>query len=90
MTTLVSLISTGNIAIPILVLTIFEAAALLVYRRATARGPGIKAFLPNLLAGDFLLLAWLANTTHQPWPLTAAALLAALASHATDMALRWA
>lgn len=87
---LVNLLTTGNIAIPILVLTMFEAAALLLYRHATSRGPSIKSFLPNLLAGDFLLLAWLANTTHQAWSLTAVALLAALVSHATDMALRWA
>lgn len=87
---LASLLATGNIAIPILALTLLEAGALLFYKRATTRGPSLKAFLPNLLAGDFLLLAWLASATHQPWPLTAAALLAALASHATDMALRWA
>ncbi len=90
MTALITLITSGTIAIPILLLTIFEAAALLVYHRSTNKGLRVKAFLPNLLAGDFLLLAWLTSATHQPWLITAACLAAAFAAHLTDIALRWA
>jgi hypothetical protein len=89
MSALAALVSGGTIAIPILLLTVFEATALLLYRRATSRGPGIKAFLPNLLAGVFLLLAWLTSATHQPWPVTALCLAAAFAAHLTDIWLRW-
>jgi hypothetical protein len=89
MITLTTALANGTITIPILALTIFEAAALLIYHRVTANGPRLKAFLPNLLAGDFLLLAWLTSATHLPWPLTAASLAAAFAAHLTDLSLRW-
>jgi len=89
MTMLATALINGTIAIPILVLTVFEAAALLIYHRLTTNGPAIKAFLPNLLAGDFLLLAWLTSATHQPWFLTGASLAAAFAAHITDLAWRW-
>jgi hypothetical protein len=90
MNMLTTLLGNGTITIPILVLTIFEAGALLIYHRLTTKGPRLQAFLPNLLAGDFLLLAWLASATHQPWPLPAASLAAAFAAHLTDISLRWA
>jgi hypothetical protein len=89
MSALITLITSGTIAIPILLLTIFEAAALLVYHRRTGNGPDWRTLLPNILAGDFLLLAWLTSATHQPWQITAAALAAAFAAHLTDLAWRW-
>jgi hypothetical protein len=89
MNALATLITNGTIAIPILILTLFEALALFLCRRAAARGPGLKAMLPNLLAGDFLLLAWLSGASHQSWRLTAICLLAAFAAHLTDLARRW-
>jgi predicted small integral membrane protein len=89
MNALTTALANGTITILILALTIFEAAGLLIYHRLTANGPRLKAFLPNLLAGDFLLLAWLTSATHQPWPLTAASLAAAFAAHLTDLSLRW-
>jgi len=82
-------IATGHAAALILVLTFFEALALLFYYRRTGRGLMPATFLPNMLAGDFLLLAWLATAQAAPWPYAAAALLAALVCHATDIALRW-
>jgi hypothetical protein len=81
------LIASGHIAGWILLLTAFEAAALILYHRATGRGTAIGAFMPNLLAGDFLLLAWLCSS--QNWLLSAASLLAAFICHLTDLFRRW-
>jgi hypothetical protein len=85
-----ALINSGAIAADILALTLFEFLALLLLRRLGISRLRALDILPNILAGDFLLLAWLTTLRHTPWPLTAAALLGALASHATDLARRWA
>jgi len=82
------LIGSGGIAILIILLTFFEAAGLFWLRRS-GRGVAVRAFLPNLLAGDFLLLAWALSAFGYGWHLSACALLAALLSHLTDLALRW-
>jgi hypothetical protein len=58
-------------------------------RRAGRTQLGLRQVLPNVLAGDFLLLAWLSNMRGAVWGVTAACLLGALVSHVTDMALRW-
>lgn len=84
-----SLISSGTIAILIVILTVFEAAGLIYHRRRTGRGIALKSFLPNLLAGDFLLLAWALSAFGYGWTFSATALLAALLSHLADLALRW-
>jgi hypothetical protein len=73
----------------VLLLTVFEAAGLVVFYRLTGRGIMVAGFLPNMLAGDFLLLAWIASTRGEAWPWSAAALLVALSCHVTDLALRW-
>jgi len=82
-------IATGHAAALIVVLTVFEAAGLVVYHRRTGRGLMPAGFLPNMLAGDFLLLAWIASAHGAAWPYAAAALLGALACHGTDLVLRW-
>jgi hypothetical protein len=82
-------IATGRAAELILVLTLFEALALVVYHRRTGSGLMPDQFLPNMLAGDFLLLAWIASAHAAPWPYAAAALLAALLCHMMDVVLRW-
>lgn len=84
-----SWIATGHAAAFIVVLTLFEAVGLAVYHRQTGRGLMPAGFLPNMLAGDFLLLAWIASAHAAPWPYAAAALLAALLCHGTDILLRW-
>jgi hypothetical protein len=84
-----ALLSSGQITIPILLLTVVEAAGLLALHRFSGRGVAPRDFLPNLLAGDFLLLAWLANADHAAWPWIGAACFAALAAHVTDLARRW-
>jgi len=82
-------IESGQIAELVLLLTVLEAVGLLVFYRLTGRGIMVAGFLPNMLAGDFLLLAWIASARGEAWPWSAAALLAALSCHVTDLALRW-
>jgi hypothetical protein len=82
-------IASGRIAEFVLLLTVFEAVALIVFYRFTGRGIMLAGFLPNMLAGDFLLLAWIASARGEAWPWSAAALLAALTCHMTDLAFRW-
>jgi hypothetical protein len=82
-------IATGHAAELIVLLTGFEAVALVIYHRRTGRGLMPAGFLPNMLAGDFLLLAWIATAHTAPWPYAASALLAALLCHGTDLLLRW-
>jgi len=82
-----SLLASGNITLPILLLTFLEAAGLYALHRR-GRGIGPAAFLPSLLAGDFLLLAWLADAHQWDWRWIAVFLLGALMSHLTDMARR--
>lgn len=84
-----SLVSSGDIVVPILILTMFEAAGLLLLYQVTKHGVAWRDFLPNLLAGDFLLTAWWFNAKHDAWPLTAAALLLSLVCHLSDLARRW-
>ena len=84
-----SLVSSGGIVVPILILTMFEAAGLVLLYQVTKHGVAWRDFLPNLLAGDFLLTAWWFNEKHDAWPLTAAALLLSLVCHLSDLARRW-
>lgn len=84
-----ALLTSGWIAAIILVLTIGEIAALVWYRKATGRGLAVMDFLPNILAGDFLLLAWLLDAQGATWPWIGLALLGSLVSHLTDMIRRW-
>ena len=73
----------------VIAFTLVEGIALLVYRRATGRGVGAAALLPNLAAGLFLLLALSAALHAQPWPWIAAALSGAGLAHALDLRARW-
>jgi hypothetical protein len=73
----------------ILLLTVFEAAGLIVYYRRTGGGVTVARFLPNMLAGDFLLVAWIVSGRGGAWPWGGVGLLAALLCHMTDLALRW-
>jgi hypothetical protein len=82
-----SLIETGHIGYAIIALTLFEVVALATYHRSTGNGPTLAESLPNILAGDFILLAWALSRGH--WTLSALALLGALLSHSTDMLRRW-
>ena len=78
------LISSANIALFIAALTIIEIVLIAWLLR---RFVSITDMLPNILAGDFLLLAWYFGTRN--WRVAAVALLGALAAHVVDMAGRW-
>ncbi|MDE8345373.1 MAG: hypothetical protein POH28_04235 [Acidocella sp.] len=78
------LITSGNIAIVIMVLTILEMLVLLALKASF--GWRVVDFLPNILAGDFLLLAWWLSGLQ--WQLSALALLGALMAHVVDMCRR--
>jgi hypothetical protein len=82
-----SLITDGHIGYVIIALTLLEIAGLAAYRRSTGNGPALAAILPNILAGDFILLAWPLSATHWTW--SAVCLLGALTAHSTDMLRRW-
>ncbi len=66
-----------------------EAAALLILRAVTGRGPGLAAMAGNLLAGTFLLLALRNALAGTEWGWIAACLLGALAAHLVDLRVRW-
>ncbi len=83
------LVVSGHIAGWIILLTLFEAAGLLLLHKYTGKGVAWRDFLPSMFAGDFLLLAWLLNANGAFWALTAAALLAAFVAHLTDLVRRW-
>ena len=76
-------------ALGIVLLTGLEAVALQVYHRRTGRGPRLVALLPNLLAGDCLLLALAAALARAGWVWIALALLASLLCHLADLSQRW-
>ncbi len=82
-----SIITSGQIGYAIIALTLLEIACLAAYRRLTGNGPTLAAILPNILAGDFILLAWPLSAIH--WTLSAICLLGALVAHSTDMLHRW-
>ncbi len=74
------LIASGQIAWIILALTALELAAFALARRWRLK---LRDVLPNVLAGDGLLLAWGLAASH--WRLAAAALLGALLAHGSDL-----
>ena len=76
-------------ALGIVLLTGLEAAALHLYHRRTGRGIRLAALLPNLLAGDCLLLALAAALARAGWIWIALALLASLLCHLADLSQRW-
>lgn len=82
-----SWIASGQVCATIVALTALEFLALAIYRRRFGGGICWKDSLPNILAGDFLLLAWWSSSGHWLWAVLC--LLAALLSHVTDMCRRW-
>ncbi len=83
------LVTSGYIVIPILMLTLLEALGLGLLWHVRRRGVAWDIVLPNLLAGDFLLIAWLTNATHQAWTLTAMSLFMSFLCHGIDMSRRF-
>jgi hypothetical protein len=73
----------------ILILVALEAAAVLLFRAATRKGPQPLPFLSNLLAGAFLLIALRSALAGAPMHWIALSLLAALVAHLADLIGRW-
>lgn len=83
------LIASGRIVDAILGLVVVQFVALVLYRRATGRGPAAGDIAFTLLAGAGLLLALRAALTGAGWTSIAAFLVAALIAHLADLARRW-
>jgi len=83
------LLLTGKLVDLIVGLVGIEAAALLIFRSVTGRGPSAIAMIANLLAGTFLLLALRNALAGAEWGWIAACLTGALAAHLVDLRLRW-
>jgi hypothetical protein len=81
-------IASGAIIEFILALTVVELFGILALQRFAFTKLIWWKILPNILAGDFILLAWLSALHHAGWTITATCLLGALCSHAVDLALR--
>ena len=69
--------------------TVLEGLALVLWRRATGRGPAAADLLANLAAGLCLLLALRSVLAGGGWINTALWLAAAGLAHATDLWRRW-
>ena len=73
----------------ILLLIALEALAVLGYRALTRRGPAPAAFIGNILAGSFLLIASRIALAGASWGWIALSLIGAFAAHLADLAARW-
>jgi hypothetical protein len=79
----------GRLVDLILVLTVIEAACLVLYWRSRGRGIAPFDLLPNLFAGAFLLLALRLALGGASWELSCGCLAAAGMSHIIDIGRRW-
>jgi hypothetical protein len=79
----------GGVIEFILALTVLEVLGIFGLRRMGVTRLTMGQVMPNVLAGDFLLLAWLSDVRGASWGVVAGCLLGALVSHATDLVLRW-
>jgi hypothetical protein len=68
---------------------VLEAAMLFLLHRLMGSGPGLGRLWPTLLSGFFLVVALRLAVTEGAVPAFSAALLGALAAHATDLRRRW-
>jgi hypothetical protein len=66
-----------------------EALAVLIWKRASGRGPATLPFVSNLLSGAFLLLASRNALAGASWIWIAPCLLAAFVAHVADLLGRW-
>lgn len=66
-----------------------EALALLLWRHRSGTGPPAAEWLPTLLAGAGVMLAWRASAAGAPPMWVAAAMALAGLAHVADLARRW-
>ena len=83
------LFANGRLVDFILVVVVFEAAALTIYWARARRGVAPLDLLPNLCAGAFLLLALRATLAGGGWMMASLCLAAAGLAHLADVYRRW-
>ena len=83
------LFASGHVVDLIIAFMVIEAVVMLAWHKRTGTGIAPIPFVASLLAGFFLLLALRSALTGGAWQFIALWLLAALAAHLADAALRW-
>ncbi len=83
------LFDSGRIIDLIILLVVFEVAAMLALYYLTGLGPRPQNILPTLLSGLLLMLTLRAAIANLSWPFLALPLALALAAHLLDLAQRW-
>ena len=73
----------------VLVITLIEAAVLMLWHRLTGRGVPPREFALNLVSGLCLMVTLRAALADAAWPWIAAGLAAAGMAHAADLWRRW-
>jgi hypothetical protein len=86
---LADLLTTSGFLDAVIVLTLFEGAALTLLHARTGRGIAAASLWPNLLAGLCLMLTVRAVLGGAWWGWVALALFGALVAHLTDLRSRW-
>lgn len=81
--------ASGQLVDFILGLVVLEIAAFALYRRATGGGIPLADFLPNILAGAFLLLALRVQLAEGGWMPVSLCLASAGIAHVVDIGRRW-
>jgi hypothetical protein len=72
----------------VIVLTLVEATALVIYRQRTGRGIALRDFVPNMSSGLCLMLALRCLAADSGLASIALCLLAAGVAHGTDILIR--
>ncbi len=80
--------ASGRVIDLVLLLVLLEILALPWLLRKFGSSLSVARLLPNITAGIALMLALRASLAGAPWMWMALALLAALAAHLTDLAMR--
>ena len=81
--------SIADLVDSVIVLTAFEALALVAYDQLSGRGVAPRDFLANLTSGVFLMLALHCAVRDVGAPWIAACLSGAGLAHGTDLVMRW-
>lgn len=84
-----ALVESGRLLDIVIAFTLLEIAALWLFHRRTGRGLSLRRFLPNLMAGLFLMLAVRSAMVQADWIWIVLPLLASAVSHALDLRQRW-
>jgi len=82
-------VTSGRILDLVILLTVLEFLALMVYRRRTGRGVDPGAIAAPLASGIFLVLAFRLHTLGFGWIWIALCLIGAFLTHAIDLRRRW-